>query len=63
MQPLERLTAHLGALRQRLPNARFVVQLDEPSLPAVLGARVPTPSGYGIPAPMGIGRLGMSTFQ
>jgi hypothetical protein len=34
-------------VRKRLPNARLVVQLDEPSVPAVLAARVPTPSGYG----------------
>jgi methionine synthase II (cobalamin-independent) len=44
---VEGLGNHLAALRSRLPNARLVVQLDEPSLPAVLGARVPTPSGYG----------------
>jgi hypothetical protein len=30
-----------------VPGATPVVQLDEPSLPAVLGGRVPTPSGYG----------------
>jgi methionine synthase II (cobalamin-independent) len=44
---VEGLGAHLGELRRRLPNARLVVQLDEPSIPAVLHARVPTPSGYG----------------
>jgi methionine synthase II (cobalamin-independent) len=44
---VEGLSAHLGELRRRLPNARLVVQLDEPSIPAVLHARVPTPSGYG----------------
>jgi hypothetical protein len=43
----EGLARHLDDLRKRLPRARLVVQLDEPSLPAVLGARVPTPSGYG----------------
>lgn len=31
----------------RLPGASLVVQLDEPSLPAVLAGRIPTPSGYG----------------
>ena len=41
------LAEHLGELRRRLPSAAPVLQLDEPSLPAVLGGRVPTPSGYG----------------
>jgi methionine synthase II (cobalamin-independent) len=44
---VEGLRSHLADLRRRLPSARLVVQLDEPSIPAVLGARVPTPSGYG----------------
>ncbi len=44
---VEGLRVHLIEVRKRLPNARLVVQVDEPSLPAVLGARVPTPSGYG----------------
>jgi len=43
----EGLRAHLDQVQRRVPNARLVLQLDEPSLPAVLGARVPTPSGYG----------------
>ena len=43
----EGLRKHLIDLRRRLPRARLVVQVDEPSLPAVIGARVPTPSGYG----------------
>jgi hypothetical protein len=43
----EGLIGHLAEVRKRLPNARLVVQLDEPSVPAVLAARVPTPSGYG----------------
>ena len=38
---------HLQDLAARLPNATVVLQLDEPSLPAALGARIPTPSGYG----------------
>jgi methionine synthase II (cobalamin-independent) len=34
-------------MRRRLPNAeRIIVQIDEPSLRAVLDARVPTASGY-----------------
>lgn len=43
----EGLRAHLDQVQRRVPNARLVLQLDEPSLPAVLGGRVPTPSGYG----------------
>jgi hypothetical protein len=41
------LRAHLAAVTARVPGARPVLQLDEPFLPAVLGGRVPTPSGYG----------------
>ncbi len=41
------LRTHLGDLARRVPGADLVLQLDEPSLPAVLGGRVPTPSGYG----------------
>ncbi len=43
----EGLAAHLSALGARVPAADAVLQLDEPSLPAVLGGRVPTPSGFG----------------
>jgi methionine synthase II (cobalamin-independent) len=41
------LRAHLAEVAKRVPGARVVLQLDEPSLPAVLAGRVPTPSGYG----------------
>jgi hypothetical protein len=41
------LAEHVAELRRRVPGAVPVLQLDEPSLPAVLGGRVPTPSGYG----------------
>lgn len=41
------LRAHLADIARRLPHASLVVQLDEPSLPAVLAARIPTASGYG----------------
>ncbi|MEZ5194580.1 MAG: hypothetical protein R2734_20290 [Nocardioides sp.] len=34
-------------VRRRLASRRLVVQVDEPTLPAVLGGRVPTASGYG----------------
>jgi hypothetical protein len=36
----------LGELRRRVPGATPVLQLDEPSLTAVLLGRVPTASGY-----------------
>lgn len=38
--------AHLADVRRRVPGASLVLQVDEPSLPAVLAGRVPTPSGY-----------------
>jgi hypothetical protein len=41
----EGLAAHLARVRARVPGARVVVQLDEPSLPGVLAGRVPTASG------------------
>jgi hypothetical protein len=43
----EGLRLHLADVARRLPGARLVLQLDEPSLPAVLGGRIRTPSGYG----------------
>ncbi|HEY3259156.1 MAG TPA: methionine synthase [Pseudonocardiaceae bacterium] len=42
----EGLALHADELARRT-GARVVVQLDEPSLPAVLAGRLPTPSGYG----------------
>ncbi len=38
---------HLDDVRRRLPGASLVLQLDEPSLPAVLAGRIPTASGFG----------------
>ncbi|MGI8761712.1 MAG: methionine synthase [Jatrophihabitantaceae bacterium] len=38
---------HVEDVGRRVPGSRLVVQLDEPSLPAVLAGRIPTPSGYG----------------
>lgn len=38
---------HLADVRSRLPAASIVVQLDEPSVPGALAARIPTASGYG----------------
>jgi hypothetical protein len=38
-------------VQRRVPAARLILQLDEPSLPAVLAGAIPTPSGYGsVPA-------------
>jgi len=50
----EGLTQHLLDVAARVPGARLVLQLDEPSLPAVLGGGIPTASGFGrlrAPAP------------
>jgi methionine synthase II (cobalamin-independent) len=43
----EGLRAHVADVRARLPRATVLLQLDEPSLPAVLAGRVPTESGLG----------------
>ncbi|HYK29298.1 MAG TPA: methionine synthase [Streptosporangiaceae bacterium] len=43
----EGVAAHVADVRKRLPGATLVVQIDEPSLPAVLAGRVPTASGLG----------------
>ena len=42
----EGLRAHIAEIATRT-GAQVLLQLDEPSLPAVLGGLVPTPSGYG----------------
>lgn len=43
----EGVRVHLADVADRVPGASLVLQLDEPSLPAVLAGQVPTPSGYG----------------
>jgi methionine synthase II (cobalamin-independent) len=43
----EGLRLHLADLQRRLPKAALVLQLDEPSLPAVLAGELPTASGWG----------------
>lgn len=43
----EGVAAHLADVAKRVPGARLVLQLDEPSLPAVLAGTLSTPSGYG----------------
>ncbi|MDK1476069.1 methionine synthase [Streptomyces sp. 549] len=40
------LAGHLAEVRRRVPGAKVVLQLDEPSLTAVLTGQVPTASGY-----------------
>lgn len=44
----EGIGAHVADVRRRVPAAaELVVQLDEPALPAVLAAQIPTASGWG----------------
>ena len=44
----EGVRGHVADLRRRLPGVeRWVVQVDEPALPAVLAGAVPTASGFG----------------
>ena len=43
----EGVRGHLADVERLVPGARAVLQLDEPSLPAVLAGRLPTASGYG----------------
>ncbi|MFL6076706.1 MAG: methionine synthase [Mycobacteriales bacterium] len=42
----EGAVAHLAAVRDRVPGATLLLQLDEPSLPAVLAGDIPTASGF-----------------
>src|SRR6185312_14116309 len=43
----EGLGAHVAAVAARVPGASLVVQLDEPSVPAVLQGALPTATGFG----------------
>jgi methionine synthase II (cobalamin-independent) len=43
----EGLAAHVAAVASRVPGATVLVQLDEPSVPAVLRGGLPTVSGFG----------------
>jgi Cobalamin-independent synthase, Catalytic domain len=43
----EGVAAHAADVRKRVPGATLIVQVDEPSLPAVVGGRVARPSGLG----------------
>ncbi len=42
----EGLARHVAELHRRVPGAALLLQLDEPSLPAVLAGQVPTESGF-----------------
>jgi Cobalamin-independent synthase, Catalytic domain len=44
----EGLARHVTEVRRRVPGASVILQLDEPSLPAVLAGRVPTESGFSV---------------
>jgi methionine synthase II (cobalamin-independent) len=44
---VEGIAAHVADVSARVPGARVVVQLDEPSVPAVLQGGLPTVSGFG----------------
>lgn len=41
------LAEHVAAVCRAVPGAQVLVQLDEPSLPAVVAGHVPTASGFG----------------
>jgi hypothetical protein len=42
------LAEMVTTIARRVPGARLLVQLDEPSLPAVLAGRIRTPSGFSV---------------
>jgi hypothetical protein len=44
----EGVARHVQDVRRRLPDATVVVQLDEPSLPAVAAGHVPSASGFDV---------------
>ena len=43
----EAAAGHVTELRRRVPGAEVILQLDEPSLPAVLAGHIRTQSGFG----------------
>ncbi|HWH01367.1 MAG TPA: methionine synthase [Pilimelia sp.] len=51
----EGLRAYAAQVAARVPGASVLLQLDEPSLPAVLAGRVPTESGLGTLRPVPAG--------
>lgn len=42
----EGLRHHVADVRRRIPGAEIVVQVDEPTLPAVMAGQIPTASGF-----------------
>jgi methionine synthase II (cobalamin-independent) len=44
----EGISVHIADVRARLPRAQLLLQLDEPSLPAVLAGHVATESGFSV---------------
>lgn len=42
----EGVARHVTSVRRRVPGAEVIVQVDEPSLPAVLAGAIPTASGF-----------------
>ena len=48
----EGMRVHIDAVLRRMPRASLTVQIDEPSLPAVLAGAVPTASGLSRIAPV-----------
>jgi hypothetical protein len=48
----EGLRAHVADVRARVPHATVLLQIDEPSLPAVLAGHIPTESGFGALRPV-----------
>jgi methionine synthase II (cobalamin-independent) len=51
----EGLREHVADVRRRLPRATVLLQLDEPSLPAVLAGGIPTESGFSAYRPVETG--------
>ncbi len=43
----EGIGVHLRDVQRRVPGAQLILQVDEPALPAILGGKIPTSSGFG----------------
>jgi uncharacterized membrane protein YgcG len=59
----EGIRVHIADVAARLPHARVLLQIDEPSLPAVLAGHVPTESGFSVlrAVEAGIATTGLAT--
>ena len=42
---------HVGQIQRRIPSANIILQIDEPSLPAVMNGEIKTQSGWGAYTP------------